>query len=171
MPRAVIYELRAQSYIANYPTNRPIFAELCNELACNPAAAKDGRGPRIVSPLSRGLTRPWTINPVRVRSGILSNFANFDKELRLRHEPIRFRGHCIIPKCIVTRALFQQIVLIVHENGFAWKLIKFNPWLKVWLISNTAVEAIFCYIMLQSANRSNNKKERKKGNFEMLAKI
>lgn len=52
MPRAVIYEPRAQSYIANYPTNRPIFAELRNELAYNPAATKDGLGPRIVSPLS-----------------------------------------------------------------------------------------------------------------------
>jgi len=151
MPRAVIYELRAQSYIANYPTNRPIFAELRNELACNPAAVKDGRGLRIVSPLSRGLTRPWTINPVRVRSGILSNFANFDKELRLRHEPIWFRGRCIIPKCIITtRALLQQIVLIAYEGGFAWKLIKFNPWLKVWLINNTV--GVYYYIYYISQN-------------------
>ncbi|KAL0127164.1 hypothetical protein PUN28_005446 [Cardiocondyla obscurior] len=47
-PGVVIYEPRARSYIANYPTNRPIFAELRNELACNLAAVKDGRGLRIL---------------------------------------------------------------------------------------------------------------------------
>jgi len=41
-------------YIANYPTNRPIFAELHNELVCNPTAVNGGRGARIVLPLFAG---------------------------------------------------------------------------------------------------------------------
>lgn len=115
---------RVQNYIANYPTNRPIFAELHNELACNPATLLRtvAHSFAIVPEVNTG---SWTINPARVYPGISSNFTNFDKELRLR---IRSDSILLYNFRVyrATKALFRrQIVLIACESGSAWKLMNF----------------------------------------------